>query len=151
MSILRLIAVCAFAAALTPILGLTAQTPTAEADGLRELEVVWNDAHVRGDIASLAALWDDEITVTVPEMPVMNKAELMAFWRSGGSAITRYETSAIQIRVYENAGVVTGRLRRERNFNGQTARDDWQFLKVYIRRGSQWRVVAYAASVAPRQ
>ena len=150
MSIVRSIAAFAFAATVAPTLGLAAQMSTTDADELRKLELVWNDAHVRGDIASLAALWDDELTVTVPEMPVMNKTELIAFWQSGRSAITRYETSAVKIRVYENAGVVTGRLQRERNFNGQAVRDDWHFLKVYVRRDSQWRVVAYAASVAPR-
>ncbi len=79
----------------------------------------------------------------------MTKSDLLSFWRSGRSVITRYETSDLVVRIYENAGVVTGRLLRERNFNGQTVRDDWRFLKVYVRKEGQWRVVAYQATVAP--
>jgi ketosteroid isomerase-like protein len=146
---LSLIAVCITAAAVGTPLAATARPQASDLAELRRLEVVWNEAHMRGDTTALTVLWDDDLTVTVPEMPPMTKSDLLAFWRSGRSAITRYETSDLQIRVYENAGVVTGRLQRERNFNGQKVRDDWRFLKVYVRRGGQWRVVAYQASVAP--
>jgi hypothetical protein len=122
---------------------------TRDGAELRRLETVWNEAHVRGDAAALTALWDDELTVTVPGMPLMTKSDLVAFWRSGRSAISRHETSDLLIRIYENAGVVTGRLQRERNFNGQAVVDDWRFLKVYVRRGGVWKVVAYQATAAP--
>lgn len=113
------------------------------------LEQVWNDAHVHADTAALNRLWDDDLITTVPEMPVMGKADIMRFWRSGRSNIARYETSDLRVRVYEASAVVTGLLRRERNFNGQVVLDRWRFTKVYVKRGGAWRVVAYQASVAP--
>jgi hypothetical protein len=137
------------ASAFLPSQAASPSRDTPDATELRRLETVWNAAHVRGDVAALTALWDDELTVTVPEMPLMTKSDLVAFWRSGRSAITRHETSDVLIRIYENSGVVTGRLQRERNFNGQAVRDDWRFLKVYVRRGGVWKVVAYQATVAP--
>jgi hypothetical protein len=137
------------ASALLPSQAVSPSNDTRDAEELRRLETVWNEAHVRGDATALAALWDDELTVVVPEMPLMTRAELLAFWRSGRSAITRHETSDLVIRVYESAGVVTGRLRRDRNFNSQSVHDDWRFLKVYVRRGGAWKVVAYQATMAP--
>ena len=120
---------------------------SADSVDLLRLESVWNDAHVRGDTVALSNLWAEELVVTVPEMPVMSKADLLRFWRSGRSVISRYETSELRIRVYADAAVVTGRLRRERNFNGRLVADDWRFTKVYVRRGGRWQVVAYQGSV----
>lgn len=120
---------------------------SADSVGLLRLESIWNDAHLRADTVALSNLWGDDLVVTVPEMPVMSKADLLRFWRSGRSIITRYETSELRVRVYADAAVVTGRLRRERSFNGRLLHDDWRFTKVYVRRGSRWQVVAYQASV----
>ena len=120
----------------------------ADSAELMRLESVWNDAHVRSDTVALSSLWAEDLVVTVPEMSPMSKADLLRFWRTGRSIITTYETSELRIRVYADAAVVTGRLRRERNFNGRMLGDDWRFTKVYVRRGGRWQVVAYQASVS---
>ena len=125
--------------------------PVQDRDSLEllRLEGVWNQAHVQGDTTTLARLWVEDLVVTVPEMPVMSRADLLRFWRSGRSRITRYETTDLRVRVYANTAVVTGRLARERNFNGRVVTDDWRFMKVYVRRAGRWQVVAYQATVAP--
>jgi ketosteroid isomerase-like protein len=120
----------------------------ADSIELLRLEAAWNRAHVSSDTAALAGLWADDLVVAVPEMPVMSKMDLLRFWRSGRSAITRYETSDLRVRLYGDAAVVTGHLSRERNFNGRTVSDAWRFTKVYARRDGRWQVVAYHASVA---
>ena len=114
-----------------------------------QLEGVWNRAHLTGDTTALAALWIDDLVVVVPEMPLMSKAELLGFWRSGRSNITRYETSALRIRIYADVALVVGLLSRERNFNGRIISDRWQFTKVYVRRPGRWQVASYHASPAP--
>jgi ketosteroid isomerase-like protein len=114
-----------------------------------ELETTWNTAHIQGDTIALARLWADDMTITVPEMPMMTKAEVFRFWRSGRSTITRYETSDLRVRLYASTAIVTGRLIRERDFNGRQLVDDWQFTKVYVRRQHRWQVVAYQASPSP--
>lgn len=118
-------------------------------DVIAALEGRWNDAHVKGDTVTLKALWADDITVTVPEMRTFTKPELLAFWRSGRSNITRHETSDVMVRGFDDSAIVDGRLTRERNFNGRVVTDHWRFTKVYVRRGGQWRVVSYHASVLP--
>ena len=84
--------------------------------------------------------------VTVPKMPVLTRADAIAMARSGSMRFERYETSNLRIRVYGDAGVVTGRLQRTRSVNGRVVQDDWQFTKLYVRRGAQWKVVAFHAS-----
>lgn len=101
------------------------------------------------DVAALDSLWAEELTVTVPEMPVMTKTEVLGVWRSGRATITRYETSPTRVQVYADAAVVEGRLHRSRTFNGRTADDHWRFTKLHVRQGGPWRVVAYHASTVP--
>ena len=113
------------------------------------LETRWNEAHVTGDTVTLKALWADDIIVTVPEMRPFTKQDLLGFWRSGRSNITRHETSDVMIRGFFDSAIVDGRLTRERNFNGRAVTDHWRFTKVYVRRDGQWRVVSYHASASP--
>lgn len=127
--------------------------PVASDQDTREvsrLERVWNEAHLRGDVSALDKLCADELIVTVPEMPVMTKADVLGFWRSGRARITRYETSDTRVRLYGDAAVVTGRLQRTRDFNGRVVEDDWRFTKTYVRRDARWQVVAYHASISAR-
>ena len=123
--------------------GSDATTATLEA-----LESDWNQAHMKGDAASLEALWSDDLTVAVPKMPVMSKSEVLSFVRSGRMHFERDETTDIRVRMYGTAAVVTGRLQRTRTIDGKKLDDDWRFTKVYANQQGRWRVVAFHASEA---
>ncbi len=115
---------------------------------LARLETMWNGAYMRGDAEALDQLWADDLIVTMTNMSVMTKPKAIGFLRYGRMKFPRYETSDIRIRVYGDAAVVTGRLQRARNINGQNVADDWRFTKVYIRRADRWQVVAWHASTS---
>lgn len=122
----------------------------ASADGreLERLEKVWNEAHEHGDVTALDSLWADDLEVAVPRMPVMTKMEVLSFARSGRMKFLHYTTSDLRVRVYGDAAVVTGRVKRTRVLNGQETVDDWRFTKTYVRQNQKWRVVAFHASEA---
>ena len=86
---------------------------------LEHLETAWNEAHEHGDSNALEALWADDLEVAVPKMPVMTKAEVLGFARSGRMKFLHYTTSDIRVRVYRDAAVVSGRLQRTRVLNGR--------------------------------
>jgi ketosteroid isomerase-like protein len=113
---------------------------------LERLESVWNDAHVRGDAEALDRLWADELTVTVPGMPMMTKADSIGVWRTGRLRFQRYETSDVRFQLFGDSAVVTGRVQRARNMNGRSVEEDWRFTKTYVRTQGAWRVVAWHAS-----
>ena len=129
-----------------------AQTPSPksrEARDIKELtrlEAVWNEAQLRGDAVALDQLWASDLIVTVPDMPVMDKSESLAFVRSGKMKFQRYQTSDIRTRVYGDAAVVTGQLARERESARKEFEDDWRFTKIYVRRNGRWQVVAWHGS-----
>jgi hypothetical protein len=120
----------------------------ADVHELERLEMVWNEAHEHGDADVLEKLWADDMEVAVPKMPMMTKADVLKFARSGHIKFLSYRTSDIRVRVYDNAAVVTGRLQRTRSMNGQEISDDWLFTKTYVRETGQWRVVSFHASEA---
>jgi len=120
---------------------VAASREAADRRELSRLESVWNDAHLRGDGDALDRIWAADFTVTVPNMPVMTRADAIGVFQ-------HYESSDLGFRIYGDAAVVTGRLRRTRGMNDRTVEDDWRFTKVYVRRGDQWRVVAFHASPA---
>lgn len=129
------------------------QTPSSSTDAsdlkeLHRLEAVWNDAHVKGDAAALDELWANDIVVTVAAMPIMNKADALAMLRSNRMPFSKYETSELNVRRFQNAAVVTGRLVRERLMNGKVIADTWRFTKSYVMLDGRWRVVAWHASPA---
>jgi ketosteroid isomerase-like protein len=115
----------------------------------QRLETTWNKAHLAGDAAALDALWADELVVTVPKMPVFNKAKSLAIWRSGKMKFKKYETSDLSVRPFGDTVIVTGALVRERSFMEKEIHEDWRFTKVYVRRDGKWQVVAWHASEAP--
>ena len=118
----------------------------ADVQELTRLEKVWNDAYVRADADALEQLCADDLVVTMTDMVVLNKQNSIAILRSGKVKFERYETSDLNIHVYDNAAVVTGRLQRTRSVQGREVTDEWRFTKVYIRRGRKWLVVAWHAS-----
>jgi ketosteroid isomerase-like protein len=122
--------------------------PDADLRELERLETVWNEAHERGDADTLDALWADDLEVAVPKMPLMSKAEVLGFARSGRMKFSHYTTSDIRVRVYGDAAVVSGRLQRARTLNGKEVSDDWRFTKIYVRQSQKWRVVAFHCSEA---
>jgi len=115
---------------------------------LNRLEKNWNESHERGDANALDALWADDMEVAVPKMPVMQKADVLKFARSGRMKFLHYQTSDTHIRLYGDAAVVTGRLQRTRVMNGQEISDDWRFTKTYVRQSGHWKVVSFHASDA---
>jgi len=123
-------------------------THDADVRELQRLETVWNEAHEHGDADALEKLWADDMEVAVPKMPVMTKADVLKFARSGRMKFLSYKTSDVHFRVYDNAAVVTGRLQRTRIINGQEMSDDWRFTETYVREAHEWRVVAFHASEA---
>ncbi len=129
---------------------VNSQQEAGEKAELTKLENVWNEAHLHGDAESLSRLWADDLVVTVPRMQVLTRADALAMVRSGRIRFERYETSDIRVRVFGDAAITTGRLRRTRKVGEQRFDDDWQFTKAYVRRDGQWRVVAFHASEAPQ-
>jgi len=132
-------------------LALAQDPQTADVAALTKLETTWNEAHRRGDAATLQQLFADDLVVVVPGMRPLSKADSLAVMATGKMTFERYESSDLAVRVYGDTAVATGRLQRTRAMpDGAKREDDWRFTKVYLRSGGTWRVISFHASnVAP--
>ena len=110
------------------------------------LEAEWNRAHVQGDASVLDRLYGGDVVIVVPGMRVMTKSDALGMLQPGRMTFDRYDTSELQVRVYDQMAIVTGRLRRTRVIADKKADDDWRFTKVYARRAGGWQVVSFHAS-----
>ena len=126
--------------------GAQPRATAADLKELNRLETVWNEAHLKGDVKVLNRLWADDLFVTMPDMPPMNKEESLAIWKAGKMRFDIYRTSDLRIKVYGNTAVVTGQLVRIRDATSKQFEDDWRFTKVYVRRGGRWQVVTWHGS-----
>jgi ketosteroid isomerase-like protein len=132
------------------LLALLLQQPDAATVAeLTRLEHVWNDAQRQSDAAALDKLFADDIVITVPEMPRLGKSSTNLL-RTGRMKFDTYESSDVEVHVNGDSAVVTGRIRRARINDGKTFADDWLFTKTYVRRGGDWKVVAFHASNTPK-
>jgi len=113
------------------------------------LEQVWNHAQLNNDAAALETLWADDLTVMVPGMAAMGKADSLSFVKTGRMKFSRYETTDLKVRSFGDTAIVSGNLSRSRTLGGSLREDKWQFMKVYARRSGKWVVVAFAATEAP--
>lgn len=126
------------------------QSASPEVQEIRRLEAAWNEAHLRGDVPALDAICARELSVIVPGMNPMSKADILGFWKSGRARITHYETTDVRVVVRGRTAVATGHLARTRDFNGTVMNDRWQFTKTYANDNGRWVLVAYHASEAPK-
>lgn len=132
--------------------GVTPPRPSAaEAEAqIGQLEEQWNQAHLQGDVKAFETLWSDGLSILLPGMKPMTKADALALWKSMPMKITRYETSDAHIEVHGDTAVVIGQVRLSRDLGGKMAEDDWLYTKTYARTAAgPWQVVAFHASPAP--
>lgn len=113
------------------------------------LEERWNQAHLKGDVATLKTLWADDMQIVVPQMEPMSKASALEFWEKVPVTFSTYESDLVSARVWTDEAIVIGRLHRVRDFAGRQSEDRWIFTKVYSRRDGEWQVVTYHASPSP--
>jgi uncharacterized protein (TIGR02246 family) len=125
-----------------------AQAPqTADVVAVTKLETTWNEAHRKGDAATLQQLFADDMVVVVPGMRPLSKTDSLAVMATGKMTFERYESSDLAVRVYGDTAVATGRIKRTRAMpDGAKREDDWRFTKVYLRSSGTWRVISFHAS-----
>jgi ketosteroid isomerase-like protein len=116
--------------------------PAAQAEReVRALEAARKDAIQAGDRAALESLYAADFRgVTSGGAQVGREEVIAALLRAKGKAA---EPEDLQVRIFGNVAVVTGRLRLADN--GGTLR----YLHVYVRRDGPWQLVAGQSTNVP--
>ena len=113
---------------------------------LRGLESQWQEALTRRDVAILDRLMADEYVLTTVSGEVVNKARVLAEVKSA-NAPAEVRNTDVAVRVYRDVAIVTGLVLISGKFNDKDVSTRSRYIKVYVKRQGQWRVVAAQATL----
>ena len=118
---------------------------------IRQVDHERIQAQIGADAAALDRLYADDFIGIAPSGTVRTKEQVIADFTSGDLKFQSIITDDVQVRVYGNAAVETGRSTMIGQDKGKTVPRDNRFTRVWIKQGAQWRLVAnhYSSLITP--
>jgi uncharacterized protein (TIGR02246 family) len=109
---------------------------------IRKLDDERIQAQIHADAAALDRLYANDFTGVGPSGTVRTKPQVIADFTSGTLKYQSITTDAVQVRVYGNTAVETGRSTMKGEDKGRTVPQDTRFTRVWVRQQGRWRLVA---------
>ena len=113
---------------------------------LIKLEKDRAQAAVRADTAFLDQNTADDYTFITPRGVLTTKAQMLAAFKSGETKLQSYDLDDLQVRVYGDTAVVTGRSTQKGQAQGQDATGQYRFTRVYVKHNGRWQSVAFQST-----
>ena len=101
------------------------------------------DAMVKADLVALANTYADDYVFTDPTGRISHKAELLDSFRRGVIKIRSQDISDVQVNVYGDVAVETGKLVSQAMRDGIDSGGTFRFTRVWVNRNGQWQTVAF--------
>lgn len=123
---------------------------TSESKDVRELKEIQQrliKAWVNKDRQTIDALLAPDWRVTDPAGNVLTKAQVMKELDSGDRKLESGAINDVDVRLYGNVAVVTGRSEATGSYQGNKASVKLRFTDVFVKRSGRWRAVASHATV----
>jgi ketosteroid isomerase-like protein len=136
------VVVAAFALAAFTNAPAWAQGPSVE-EQIKKMEKDRAAAVVKADVATLEGLTSDDYVLINANGQVSNKAETMSLIKTGKIKLTANEVSDMNVRVYGDTAVVTGKSTAKGSINGVELKGPVMFTRVYVKKGGKWQSVAF--------
>ena len=99
-------------------------------------------AQVSADAVALDRIYADDFIGIGPSGALRTKAQVLADFTSGELKFQSIITDDVQVRVYGNTAVETGRSTMIGQDRGKTVPRDNRFTRVWIRQHGRWRLVS---------
>lgn len=109
---------------------------------IRKLDNERIQAQIHADAAALDRIYADDFIGVGPSGTVRTKAQVISDFTSGDLRFQSITTDDVQVRVYGNAAVETGRSTMNGQDKGKTVPRDTRFTRVWIKQHGRWRLVA---------
>jgi len=111
-------------------------------DAIRKLDNERIQAQIHADAAALDRLYADDFIGVGPSGTVRTKPQVIADFTSGRLKFQSITTDDVQVRVYGNTAVETGRSTMNGQDEGRTVPQLTRFLRVWVKQRGRWRLVA---------
>lgn len=109
---------------------------------IRQLDQERIQAQIDADAMALDRIYADDFIGIGPSGTVRTKPQVIADFTSGELKFQSITTDDVQLRVYGNTVVETGRSTMIGQDKGKGVPRDNRFTRVWIKQGSRWRLVA---------
>jgi len=119
---------------------------------IRQLDQERIQAQIDADRAALDRLYAEDFIGIGPSGTVRTKPQVLSDFTSGDLKFQSITTDGVQVRVYGNAAVETGRSTMIGQDKGKVVPRDNRFTRVWIKQQGRWRLVAnhYSLLISPR-
>jgi uncharacterized protein (TIGR02246 family) len=109
---------------------------------IRKLDNERIQAQIHADAAALERIYADDFIGVGSSGTVRTKPQVISDFTSGDLKFQSITTDDVQVRVYGNAAVETGRSTMDGQDKGKTVPRDTRFTRVWIKQQGRWRLVA---------
>jgi ketosteroid isomerase-like protein len=113
-----------------------------ELEAVMRAERAWTDAHVNGDVETLARLMADDYLKIESDGSVSDRAATLAKYTPATRAWEKAIGDEYIVRVYGDTAIVIGRWTARGMNNGERFDYAARFLSVYVKRDGEWKMVA---------
>ena len=114
---------------------------------IRRLDDERIQAQVHADAATLDRIYADDFIGVGPSGTVRTKPQVLADFTSGDLKFQSITTEEVQVRVYGNTAVETGRSTMTGQDKGKDVPRDTRFTRVWVKQQGRWRLVANHYSI----
>ena len=99
-------------------------------------------AQIGADTAALDRIYADDFIGVGPSGTVRTKAQVILDFTSGNLKFQSITTDSVQVRVYGNTAVETGRSTMIGQDKGKSVPRDNRFTRVWVKQQGHWRLVS---------
>lgn len=115
---------------------------SADEAELRRLNDAWLNAYPTHDVATLDRLLADDFRTVIAGGGVLAKADLLRSTADPARVITNISWSNVQVFVFGDVALVTGRSTLTGSMSGQDISGVNEYADVYSRRGGRWQAIS---------
>jgi ketosteroid isomerase-like protein len=123
----------------TPPAGTMTKAPSVS-NGIKQLELDWENAMKSGDLDKLSAIIADD-WVGIGQDGKETKASFLAEYKSGASKIESFEMGPMDVKVLGNVAVCQGSDTEKSTSKGKDTSGKWVWMDVFVNRGGKWVAV----------
>jgi len=122
--------------------GVFAQAGSGNAESeVKDAVEKYRVALTKHDAAALKQIWADDYTFINGSGQLLTKDQRLANLSSGATSLD-ITMAGMNVRVYGDAAVTTGRVTIKGQYSGKESSGDYQSMTVWAKRGSAWQLVA---------
>jgi len=145
------VALCFTLLRAAPEPGSSAGPGAAAQEEIKKVEQERNQALLKHDTATLDRMTSDDYTFINQRGELRTKAEILAGFKSGSFNYDAREVSDLEVRVYGDTAVVTGRAKQKGVENSKDYSGENRFTRVYIKQNGHWVSVALQVTLVAKQ